>query len=525
MVARSGPLNADTDRMFMEKYGVALALMIGLSPGAVPKDSNGSMGNDFQSRCHAPGVVRCIGFDTADQVLPFLRPAADGQIHALIDANVKASGTGSLRFDIMPHLGANSSGLFGLDFSPGFGPGEEFYIQWRQRFDHEMVTRAFLHGEGWKQAIIGGDGKPLKSAGSCTPNEVVVQNSYERGFPQIYHSCGLKDSQYEPLTPAVPTSDFLLQDGVGCRYSDQRSARCFRYLPDQWMTFQVHIKVGKWYVNQSGNYHRDSAVELWVAEENKPSVLTISLTDYDLTNENADPKYGNIWLLPYNTNKDPAEDHPVAHTWYDELIISRTRIPDPGVKTPNAADSLTAVRTDSGIQLQWRSNDKDVNSFHIERCAGALYECEASQAFQQIAAASQVTHFEDRTAAANKRYTYRLRAVNKAGTSAYTNPASNVPLPPSDLVATDTGSGVNLSWKDNSNGTAEFIVESCAGEGCSNFSQFARVARGQLQYRAAGLTPGAIYRFRVRSVNPAGSWLTWNKFDTAYSNTALVRLR
>ena len=42
-----------------------------------------------------------------------------------------------------------------------------------------------------------------------------------------------------------------------------------------------------------------------------------------------DLKFGKIWLLPYDTGKDPSQSHPTAFTWYDELIISRTQIADP----------------------------------------------------------------------------------------------------------------------------------------------------------------------------------------------------
>jgi len=518
-----------TFRISMKLFGLMLATVFALGAGSAGKNNSGQAGvaDDFQLRCRSKGVIRCFAFDTSDEVLPRLRPAADGNIHALVDASVKASGAGALRFDIMPHLGANSSGSFALDFSREFSSGEEFYVQWRQRFDREMITRAFQHGEGWKQAIIGGDGRPLSSAGSCTPNEVVVQNSYQRGFPQMYHSCGLKDGDYEPLTPAVPPSDFLLQDATGCRYSDQRSARCLRYLADQWMTFQVHVKIGKWYVNQSGNYHRDSTVELWVAEENKPSVLVISVPDYDLVHEKTEEKYGNIWLLPYNTSKDPSENHPVAHTWYDELIISKARIPDPGVDTPNPPDSLSATASSQGVDLKWRANSEAETGFQIERCAGAIYECEASQAFKQIGSApARAVSFADKTAGAVKRYTYRIRAENKAGNSAYTNPASNVPKPPSDLVAVASGAGVNLSWSDHSQDETDFIiVESCRGEGCSNFAEVARLPESQTRYSQTGLKPGATYRFRVRSANAAGSWTAWNKGGTAYSNIASVALR
>ncbi len=521
--------SANLSPMSMKLFGFIVATALTFGAGTAQNNSPGqaSTANDFQSRCQTRGVIRCFGFDALDQVVPLLRPASDGKLHGVVDGSVKASGAGALRFDIMPHLGANSSGSFALGLSHEFDSGEEFYIQWRQRFDREMITRAFLHGEGWKQAIIGGDGRPLASAGSCTANEVVVQNSYQRGFPQMYHSCGLKDSQYEPLAPALPPSDFLLQDAIGCRYSDQRSARCFRYLADQWMTFQVHVKIGKWYVNQSGNYHRDSTVELWVAEENKPSVLVISVPDYDLVHENAEQKYANIWLLPYNTDKDPAQDHPVAHTWYDELIISKSRIPDPGVATPNPPDSLSASASSQGVNLKWRDNSEAETGFQIERCLGTIYECEASQSFKQIAAVpAHTTSFEDRSASKDKRYTYRVRALNEAGNSSYTNPASNVPRPPSDLVAVISEDGVNLTWHDNSqDDTGSILVERCLGEGCSNFAEVARLPENQTRYSQTGLKQGATYRFRVRSANAAGSWTAWNKGDTAYSNIASVALR
>ncbi len=75
-------------------------------------------------------------------------------------------------------------------------------------------------------------------------------------------------------------------------------------------------------------------MQLWVAEEGKPSVLVIDMspesgTGYDLVNTVPWAKYGKVWLLPYNTHKDPKQVHPTAYTWYDELIISRKRISDP----------------------------------------------------------------------------------------------------------------------------------------------------------------------------------------------------
>ena len=38
---------------------------------------------------------------------------------------------------------------------------------------------------------------------------------------------------------------------------------------------------------------------------------------------------GKVWLLPYQTGKSSAPAYPTAYTWYDELIVSTSRIDDP----------------------------------------------------------------------------------------------------------------------------------------------------------------------------------------------------
>src|SRR5262249_7524410 len=150
---------------------------------------------------------------------------------------------------------------------------------------------------------------------------------------------------------------------------------------------------------------------------------------------------------PYNTNKDSSEDHPVAHTWYDELIVSKLRIPDPGVVTPNPPDSLNAISISGAVDIKWRNNSDLPATFEIERCAWSIYECEASQAFTKIGVAPvHAESFRDRSVAKGKRYTYRVRATNKAGNSAYANPGANVPRPPRDLVADASRSAINLRW-------------------------------------------------------------------------------
>jgi hypothetical protein len=273
---------------------------------------NGGVALTFEERCAQPGVVKCFGFDSQEQADPFIYPPWGLTTkRARIVTDVKASGSGSLRFEIPSNTGSDTSGSFWQNFSDDlsiqFGEGEEFYVQWRQRFSPELLKTFYQDGAGWKQVIVGEGDRPGKTVYSCTQLEIVVHDSWQRGAAEMYHSCGEKDRQYQPLDDQV-------------RFVD--------YKANQWMTFQVGVKIGTWYRND-GKYHRDSAIRLWIAEAGRPSKLAINQTKYDIANNNPAAKYGKIWLLPYHTGKNPSQRHPVAYTWYDELIVSRSRIADP----------------------------------------------------------------------------------------------------------------------------------------------------------------------------------------------------
>jgi hypothetical protein len=282
---------------------------------------------DFKARCAASSVVRCFGFDSSAETDSHVYPPW-GQTakRGVVVGDVKASGAGSLRFEIPSRSGADTSGTFWLNFSDDlsvqFGEHEEFYVQWRQRFSQEFLAADYAGGGGWKQIIVGEGDRPGFRADSCTQLELVVNNPHYVGSPGMYHSCGGKDGSFEGLFPSGSV----------------------RYAADEWMTFQLHVKIGTWYKNDQ-DYHQDSTVQLWVAREGQPSELVVDLSPepavlfgfaipgtgsgYDLANTNPEAKYGKVWLLPYNTHKDPAENHPTGYTWYDDLIIAKSKIPDP----------------------------------------------------------------------------------------------------------------------------------------------------------------------------------------------------
>jgi len=212
------------------------------------------------------------------------------------------------------------------------------------------LSTIYTGGEGWKQIIVGeGDRPSTTFVNSCTDMELVTVDSYLKNVPRMYHSCGAKDANYESLDYFDPTlGNIVVQNGVGCLYPTYLAPPCVTYQANQWMTFQMHVKIGTWYQDNKV-YKHDSTVQLWVAQEGQPASLVIDFspdpanpscqaqqvsipnckTGYDLVNTNPVAKYGKVWLLPYDTGKDATQVTAAAYTWYDELIISRQKIPDP----------------------------------------------------------------------------------------------------------------------------------------------------------------------------------------------------
>lgn len=326
-------------------------------PPPPPPPSPPAGSASFDARCAAPGVVKCIGFDTDSdfskgsggtngaygQNAGIMPPwGTSDYSRATRDTTVKASGNSSLKFTIPPNSGSDSSGAFFANFSSDlsvqFGENAEFYVQWRQRFSREFLETKFAGGGGWKQIIIGTGDQPGKVYASCTATEIVLTNLEHRGFPIMYHSCtgsashGPYDGFYEPY-PAYDyklqnarTSPYCLYSQSGASYFPPRG-NCFGYFPDEWMTFQVRIKTGP----RVGDEFRNSYITLWMAREGQRSEKVIEWGPYNLS---AGPiaenqRYGKVWLTPYNTDKSAAQSHPTAYTWYDELIVSRSPIADP----------------------------------------------------------------------------------------------------------------------------------------------------------------------------------------------------
>ncbi len=90
----------------------------------------------------------------------------------------------------------------------------------------------------------------------------------------------------------------------------------------------------------------------------------------------------------------------------------------PALTAPSQLDAT--VLSSSQIRLRWQDNAGTEDGFGIERCAGT-----GCTAFSQIAVVGHdVTTYVDSGLARNAAYSYRVRAFNGAGMSAYSNTAS-----------------------------------------------------------------------------------------------------
>jgi hypothetical protein len=314
-----------------------------------PTPTPASIGTaDFDTRCKAPGVIKCVGFDSASDITGGYGSNSgifSGAATPALDTSVKASGASALKFTIPSNSPADTSGSyftnFSSDLSVQFGENQEFYVQWRQRFSPELLNTLYQGGGGWKQIIIGTVDKPGGIwYASCTALETVVTNLYYRRFPIMYNSCTGSTSHgpYASFDEPYGAFDFKLQNARPspyCLYSQGKTnpvtffpptGNCFGYFPNEWMTFQIKIKTGP----RLNDEWINSRITLWMARQNQPSELVIDFP-FNLTagSPAEDQKYGKVWLLPYNTGKDPAPSYPEAYTWYDELVISRNPIADP----------------------------------------------------------------------------------------------------------------------------------------------------------------------------------------------------
>jgi len=288
---------------------------------------------DFEERCHAPGVLKCVGWDSPSDFAPAhggggyadgLYPASDGSFQGTMDTSIKTSGAGSLKFTIRPNVTANWTGYWRANFGPvdnlaKFGPHSTLYLQFRVRLDANMLNFRWnkVSNEGWKVFIAYG---PIPGP-SCTGAQFVQENTYQTNLATAYTSCGSPALYSNNGVPPM----FIEQGDYKCQYNSggYDGEPCFRYPADKWITEYWIVEIGDFGVP---NTH----FLAYIAEEGKPLKRFIDLPNF-VFNKGGESTEAlqTILLQPYMSGADGTKNNPTAHMWFDELIISKQPIAAP----------------------------------------------------------------------------------------------------------------------------------------------------------------------------------------------------
>jgi glucose/arabinose dehydrogenase len=186
----------------------------------------------------------------------------------------------------------------------------------------------------------------------------------------------------------------------------------------------------------------------------------------------------------------------------------------PPPQPPAAPSGLAATGAVGQASLSWVDNAGDETSFKIER----KLTSQADTSYAQIATVGANVVTYSNTSVPAGAYSYRVRANNAVGDSAFSNVATATvtapppPSAPSGLVATGGVGQATLDWVDTAGDETGFKIErKLTSQADTSYAQIATVGANVVTYSNTSLAAGA-YSYRVRANNTAG--------DSAYSNVA-----
>ena len=226
----------------------------------------------------------------------------------------------------------------------------------------------------------------------------------------------------------------------------------------------------------------------------------------------ANPQAGTwqVTVTAASLNQDSHPETGAVDADYALVVLGAT--PGTGPTLPNPPSDLAAIATSaSSIQLTWTDNSSNEAAFELQRATGG-------GSFSTIAnlAANTNGHL-DTGLATGTSYSYRVRATNSAGSSTWSNTATETtqataPAAPSNLGASATGATtIDLNWVDNASSETGFELERSTSAG-GPFSNIANLGANATNFGDTGLTASTPYFYRARATNSGG--------NSAWSNTA-----
>jgi hypothetical protein len=180
---------------------------------------------------------------------------------------------------------------------------------------------------------------------------------------------------------------------------------------------------------------------------------------------------------------------------------------------PRAPLNLRATPvSQSQIDLVWTDTSDDEQSLEVERRPSNPFE-------EPVIVASlppSTTSWSDTGLPADTSFDYRVRAVNAAGASLWSNGAGATtlafpPPAPQDLSATAvTFQRIDLTWRPVEEATSYEVQQSADGV---TFTTIGRPSATQMMI--FGLQSSTTYFFRVRAVNSGGTSPSWSNVASA----------
>lgn len=172
-----------------------------------------------------------------------------------------------------------------------------------------------------------------------------------------------------------------------------------------------------------------------------------------------------------------------ASGYSNEASVTTPALPSPPDGDPT---NLSATSTGaSTASLTWDDNATNEDSYEVERCEGA--GCSSFALVSTLGVDSE--SFDDSGLSSNTSYTYRVRAVNAAGNSAYSNESTAVTdsstLPPIEDVVIgyigcsmtrDKGTGVDIhtnveTWTRYAPDGVTKVLQSYSGGGITDWGE------------------------------------------------------
>jgi hypothetical protein len=249
----------------------------------------------------------------------------------------------------------------------------------------------------------------------------------------------------------------------------------------------------------------------WIAGSNEATNVPVDIITANgtVTVHVDESQTNNTWVVLGTYQLDPATAAVIIRNSATTGLVVADAVGTAPVSTtaPVAPTNLSGRAVSSSeIDLVWADNSSDEAGFKVE------YSTDGANWTTAGTAAANATSFNVTGLAASTSYTFRVSAVNSAGASGFSSSgliatlaaSPTAPAAPTLLVGTAVStSQINLTWVDNSNDEAGFLVEESTDG--AHWSTVTTTGANVTAASVTGLSASTAYTFRVSAQNTAGS--------------------